>query len=130
MRRAAWWIISLLVAASCGQDSVPGSMLDLASTPIPDLSSPEVPDLAGCDSDNRCAAPTPVCDVAHHTCVPCLPDADKCPDGKVCVDDGGAWSCVAGCKSDAECAGDGGGDRACCDHACVDRATNDGNCGA
>ena len=85
-----------------------------------------------CKADVDCADPTPRCDVNRGLCVPCLPMADNCPMGKVCVQANGAYECAQGCKKDDECkAGDGGlVAGACCGGVCVDTAANQMHCGA
>ncbi len=84
-------------------------------------------------SCSPCSAPTPVCDPSTGQCVPCLAGDDQCPQGSYCAggDGGAAWSCAPGCKSDGDCAGgsDGGGEMACCNHACVDVGSDATNCG-
>src|SRR5438132_301295 len=66
--------------------------------------------------------------VTHGACVPCLPANDNCAAGKYCLEKSGAFQCASGCKSEKECAADGG-TAACCDHACLDVSSDNQNCG-
>lgn len=90
----------------------------------------------GCTSNAGCSAPDPVCDTTTSVCVPCLPQSDTCPLGTICVPSGSEYTCAAGCNTVADCpgadAGDGsaGATLACCNHACSNTATDDGNCGS
>ena len=52
----------------------------------------------GCDADNDCTAPTPVCHLARAACVQCVDDID-CGDG-VC--DAVTSTCLAGCTDGDE----------------------------
>ena len=85
-----------------------------------------------CASDHDCAEPAaPRCDVATHHCAPCLPLNDNCAEGRYCVAMNGGFSCAMGCKIDLDCSGSDGGipSSLCCDHLCIDRASNGANCG-
>ncbi len=105
---------------------------DLAATAPTDLAT--IKDLEHACSP-ACAAPTPVCDPATGHCLPCLPGADPksdvCPQGSYCGSgDGGTTpACIPGCKADADCTSDGGGQAACCNHECVDVSADSANCG-
>lgn len=57
----------------------------------------------GCTSNNDCAAPLTVCDVANNTCVQCLPSDDPCPTGQYC--DPAANTCASGCADATDCSG-------------------------
>jgi hypothetical protein len=97
----------------------------------------------GCTKDSACtSASEPRCDVTTGKCVPCLPQNDNCPSGKICTFTT-KYECVTGCNTVADCPSPSGGDAsteggavdagstvACCDHVCVDMSSNVANCGA
>lgn len=86
----------------------------------------------GCASDTDCKDPTlPRCDTTSQACVPCLPADDNCATGSFCSNNSAAWSCGSGCKTDVECQDGAGGSAGslCCDHQCVDTATDNAHCG-
>jgi hypothetical protein len=77
---------------------------------------------SACTGDLQCQGGAWRCDLNTHTCVPCLPGVtDNCPAGQYCTT---AFSCVAGCKSNAACASG-----ACTNHEC-ERCQNDLECAA
>ena len=87
-----------------------------------------------CTQDSDCPdAVNPRCEVGSGKCVPCLPVADNCGDGKYCVELNGVYSCNNGCAKDSDCKADvdGGGAEqlACCDHVCIDTLADTKNCG-
>ena len=85
-----------------------------------------------CASDTDCKDPgLPRCDVPSRSCVPCLPQSDNCPRGQVCVGKNGSYKCGMGCKSKADCGGDGGGGgmQDCCNNVCTDLTSDNANCG-
>ena len=87
----------------------------------------------GCTSDADCKdAKLPVCDRAGGRCVACSASADKCPAGSYCGAKAGVPACVAGCKTDDECANapDGTPASKCCGHVCDDTSASATNCGA
>jgi hypothetical protein len=85
---------------------------------------------ARCGRDEDCASSSvgSVCDVSTGRCVQCLAARDTCPAAQRC--DETANTCVAGCRNDEGCAGDGGAGARCntTTHACVECVTND-HCG-
>jgi hypothetical protein len=89
-----------------------------------------------CLTDTDCSGATPRCDTGTFTCVVCLPTNDNCPAGKICVKNGpGQFACMPGCKTVADCFGDGGvpdggaGVTACCNKVCINTSVNQANCG-
>lgn len=100
-----------------------------------------------CKSDPDCKDPSAKkCDPITKTCVACVPAQDTCADGSYCgKDKNGTYACMAGCKTDPDCAvladagaadailGDGGSPppvtSACCDHVCSNTAGDAKNCG-
>ncbi len=83
-----------------------------------------------CSGNGDCGGQTPLCDLASGLCVACVGDGD-CPNGEYC--DGASHTCKPGCGTDAACQQgvDGGAQsRRCCNHACVDVASDGMNCGA
>lgn len=86
----------------------------------------------GCRSDGECTDPkAPRCDSATQRCSPCLPEGDNCPASQYCAGASGTWACAAGCKSQDDCAPDGGtgSAMACCAHRCIDSGGDANNCG-
>src|SRR5207237_460683 len=64
-----------------------------------------------------------VCDLDRHRCAACWSGNDTCGPGTYCGRVGGGdVGCSAGCKDDADCAGDGGPSAHCdvATHRCVD----------
>ena len=138
-------MVMLHAGASPGDGMAPADLggADLASPDLeaPDLQAPDlqpVPDLTFvCHINSDCVNPLqPLCDQASGMCVSCLPaDADagtndSCRMGEACIKSNGVYGCVPGCKVDADCQGDGGPARSCCNHLCVDPAADSNNCGA
>ncbi|MSP59574.1 MAG: hypothetical protein EXR72_04390 [Myxococcales bacterium] len=106
-----------------------GASGDGATSPRDGAAGPEDltvgPDLTkGCAMP--CMAPTPDCDPQTGTCVPCLPGRDNCSAGNYCAAQNGSYACVPGCKITAECPGAKPG---CCNHTCVDLASDAKSCG-
>ncbi len=86
---------------------------------------------AACKTDNDCSGQTPRCDTNSGLCVACLPVNDNCPQGFVCNQVNGTYTCAMGCKTAADCpAGDGGAQNmACCNQVCVDLNSDGKHCG-
>jgi hypothetical protein len=54
-----------------------------------------------CNTNTDCAAASPLCHVASHTCVACLANSDCGTTAPIC--DQRTFMCRAGCTSNAQC---------------------------
>ena len=80
-----------------------------------------------CTNDANCTTPgATFCNKTTGVCGPCSTTNDQCAAGTYCA----AGACVAGCKSDSECASAGAATSKCCAHRCDDSASSLTNCGA
>src|SRR5262249_38480360 len=85
-----------------------------------------------CMGDGACGGNTPRCDPDAGLCVECLPINDNCGNGSFCGQVNNSWKCQKGCGKNLDCVAnsDGGAQTPlCCNHVCVDGASDNANCG-
>lgn len=144
-------VLALLPIVSCATGGVATFPSETDGGVVPeggsnDTGTADAPLGPACKSDSDCKDPgAKKCDPATKTCVACLPSQDSCTAGNYCgKDKNGAYACLAGCKTDPDCAaladagaGDASADGgfvqqitpACCNHVCSNTAGDTKNCG-